>query len=120
MSLKLKEGINLQELVNYGFKTGKEWSEQGERCLKGEGYKYQHEWYHKFLMDDENPDKIMYADEDYDQPIVHISIRTGDNFNNDVYIDCTPSGTYHIGGSELDIVTETLFDLINAGLLKKE
>ncbi|MBS4958166.1 MAG: hypothetical protein KHZ99_14110 [Clostridium sp.] len=119
MSLKLKEGIDKEKLKKYGFKTGKEWAEQGERCLKGEGYKYQHDWYHKFLMDEEDSNKIMYADEEYDQPIVHISIRIGENFNNDLYIDCTPSGTYHIGGSELDIVTETVFDLVNDGLLER-
>lgn len=119
MALKLKKGINPQKLMNYGFKTGKEWAEQGEKCLEGQGYKYQYEWYHKFSMDEENPDRIMYADEEYDQPIVHIAIRIGENFNNDLYIDCTPSGTYHIGGSELDIIAETIFDLVNDGLLEK-
>ena len=119
MSLKLKKGINPQKLMNYGFKTGKEWAKQGERCLEGEGYSYQHEWYHKFLMDEENPNKILYADEEYDQPLVHISMRTGGNFPNDLYIDCTPSGTDHIGGSELDVITETIFDLVNDGLLEK-
>lgn len=49
MSLRVKAGIDLEELKKYGFKTGKEWADTGERCLEGIGYKYQHEWY--FLCD---------------------------------------------------------------------
>lgn len=59
MSLRVKEGIDLEVLREYGFKTGKEWSDAGERCLAGIGYAYQHGWYHKFLMDaDEDNTKI--------------------------------------------------------------
>ncbi len=55
MSLRVKAGIDLEELKKYGFKTGKEWADAGERCLEGIGYEYQHEWYHKFLMDAYEP-----------------------------------------------------------------
>lgn len=119
MSLKLKTGVNPEELRKYGFKLGREWAEQGERCLEGIGYEYQHEWYHKFLMDEEDPDNILYADEDYDQPVASIAVRIGNNYKNDLYIECIPSGTYHVSGSELDVVTDTLFDLAQAGLLEK-
>lgn len=119
MELRLKKGVNPQELRKYGFKTGKEWADQGERCLEGTGYEYQHDWYHKFLMDEDNPGKILYADEEYDQPVVHIAIRIGENFDSDLYIDCTPSGSHHIGGSELDIVVEIIYDLVNDGLMEK-
>lgn len=124
MGLRLKKDIDIEQLRKYGFKTGKEWADQGERCLIGEGYKYQHGWYHKFLMDEEDPNKILYANEEYDQPVVKISVRTekdvlGNEFLNNLYIDCTPWCTYHIGGSDLDIVTETIFDLAKDGLLEK-
>ena len=119
MVIKLKKGINLLELRNYGFKTGKEWADQGEMFLEGREYKYQHNWYHKFLMDEKNPNEILYADEESEQPVVQISIRVGENFNNDLYIDCTPPGDNHICGSDLDIVTETIFDLVKDGLLEK-
>lgn len=46
MSLRVKAGIDLEELKKYGFKTGKEWADAGERCLAGIGYAYQHEWYY--------------------------------------------------------------------------
>lgn len=119
MSLKLKKDVNKEELRKYGFKTGKEWAEQGVRCLVGKNYEYQHSWYHKFLMDEDDSNKILYAEEEYDQPVVHISIRIGEKFEDDLYIDCTPCDSYHIEGSELDIVTETIFDLVNNGLLEK-
>lgn len=34
MSLRVKAGIDLEELKKYGFKTGKEWADAGERCLE--------------------------------------------------------------------------------------
>lgn len=119
MGLRLKEGVNPEILRNYGFKTGREWAEQGERCLQGKGHEYMYGWYHKFLMDEEDVDEIQYADEEFDQPVVKITIRAEEKYNNDLYVDCVPWGTYHIGGSELDVLQETLFDLISDGILEK-
>lgn len=117
MSIRLKSGVDPEVLRQFGFKTGKEWADRGERCLEGIGYEYQHNWYHKFAMNPDDPEKIYYADEDYDQPLVEITFRTGDF--NDLYIECVPSGTYHIGGSDLDIIGDTLYDLFNAGIIEK-
>lgn len=115
MSLRVKEGIDLEVLREYGFKTGKEWSDAGERCLASIGYAYQHEWYHKFLMDADEPSKIAYIAEDYDIPCVQISVRTE---HRDLYVEVAVEGTYHVGGSELDIVTDTIYDLTQAGILE--
>lgn len=115
MSLRVKAGIDLEELKKYGFKTGKEWADAGERCLEGIGYKYPHEWYHKFLMDADEPSKIAYIAEDYDIPCVQISVRTE---HRDLYVDVAVEGTYHVGGSELDIVTDTIYELTQAGILE--
>lgn len=115
MSLRVKAGIDLEELKKYGFKTGKEWADAGERCLEGIGYKYQHKWYHKFLMDADEPSKIAYIAEDYDIPCVQISVRTE---HRDLYVDVAVEGTYHVGGSELDIVTDTIYELTQAGILE--
>lgn len=115
MSLRVKAGIDLEELKKYGFKTGKEWADAGERCLEGIGYKYQHGWYHKFLMDADEPSKIAYIAEDYDIPCVQISVRTE---HRDLYVDVAVEGTYHVGGSEMDIVTDTIYELTQAGILE--
>ena len=42
MSIRVKAGVDLEELRKFGFKTGKEWADAGERCLQGIGYEYQH------------------------------------------------------------------------------
>lgn len=126
MSVRLKAGVNPEELRKFGFKTGKEWAEAGERCLgriplsvyhNRSGHEYQYEWYHKFLMDSTG-EHILYADEEYDQPMVQISVRSGGVYHNDIYVECTPSGTYHIGGDDVDIVLETMVELTQAGLLE--
>lgn len=116
MSLRVKEGIDLEVLREYGFKIGKEWGDAGERCLAGIGYAYQHEWYHKFLMDaDEDNTKIAYISDEYDIPCVQISVRTE---HRDLYVDVAVEGSYHVGGSELDIVTDTIYELTQAGILE--
>lgn len=117
MGIRLKEGVNLEKLRKFGFLPGKEWADRGERCLEGVGYAYQHNWWHKFKMEEDNPNKIEYADDEYDQPSVSMCFRVGNG--NDLYIDCTPSCTYHIGGSDLDIVSETIYELTLAGLVEK-
>lgn len=71
--------------------------------LEGIGYAYQHEWYHKFLMDaDENNTKIAYISDDYDIPCVRILVRTE---HRDLDVDVAVEGSYHVSGSDLDIVT---------------
>lgn len=114
MAVKIKEGVELEELRKYGFKTGKEWADAGERCMAGAGYSYQHGWYHKFSMVEDDSEHIYYPDDEYDQPMVQITVRT----ERDLYVDCTPCGTYHIGGSDLDIVLETVLELTQAGMLE--
>lgn len=67
-------------------------------------------------MDEEEPEKVAYISDEYDIPCVEIGIKP----NGMVYIDYAVEGTYHIGGSEVDVVNDTLFDLVTAGLLVKE
>ena len=116
--IRIKDNVDFEVLRNFGFKKGKEWADVGERCLEGSGYAYQHEWWHKFMMDKKDDSKIAYIDDDYDIPCVHISIRTEEHLR-DVYIDIAVEDTYHIGGSDLDIISETIMDLTNAGLLER-
>lgn len=66
----------------------------------------------------DNFERIAYTDSEYDIPMVHITFRTGKKCNNDLYIYCAPSETYHIGGSDLDIISETIFKLTQAGLVE--
>lgn len=115
MGLKIKDNVDLEELRKYGFKLGQEYADAGEKRLQGSGYAIYREWWHKFLMDPDESERIYYADDEYDQPMVQIMVRR----NRDIYVDCTPSGTYHIGGEELDIVLETIMELTEAGLLEK-
>ena len=123
MGLRLKEGINPEVLRDFGFHLGKEDFGKERWCGYGIGYQQQANWYHKFLMFDEetgelntSSGKIMYTGEEFDIPMVQMTFRIGNG--NDLYIDCAPSYTYHIGGSDLDIVAETIFALTQAGLLE--
>lgn len=125
MGLRLKESINPEILRGYGFHLGHEDFGKERWCGDGIGYQYQADWYHKFLTYDEETgeygeglNEIAYTDNEFDIPMVHMAFRTGERFNNDLYIDCAPSCMYHIGGNELDIVAKTIFALTQAGLLE--
>lgn len=120
--LKIKDNVSLEILRNYGFKTGKEWADSGERCLVGTGYEYLHNRWFKFRMDideetGELTDRIMYTNEEYDIPMVEISVIPE---TRSIYLDLAPSCTYHIDGDELDVATDTLFQLISDGLVEME
>ena len=120
MGLRLKEGVGIEELSKYGFELGKVLGKRDSfnRCLGDIGHTYMDEWAHKFLMDADEPEKVMFTTEEFDIPMVHICFRLGDQYDRDLYIDAAPSCTYHIGGSELDIVAETIFAMTRDGLLE--
>lgn len=52
-------------------------------------------------------------------PWFKYSYVPGAHFKNDMYVDCSPCDTYHIGGYELDILLETIFDMVNDGIIVK-
>ena len=122
MGLRLKKNVSPEVLRNYGFHLGKEDFGKERWCGDGCGYQYQADWYHKFLRIDWDTGEmgtngdIAYTDDNYDIPMVQLTFRIGSG--DDLYIDCAPSCTYHIGGSELDIVTDTIYQLITDGIVE--
>lgn len=124
MSLVLRQGVNPEVLRDFGFKPGREFFGKERWCGDGIGYEYKADWYHKFLRIDEETGlpsedgKISYTDNEFDIPMVQMSFRIGKW--NDLYIDCAPSCTYHIGGDDLDVVTDTIYDLIQAGIVERK
>lgn len=121
MGLRLKEGIGIDELRKYGFELGSVLGKRDSfnRCLGSDGYSYMDNWAHKFLLDEDEPEKVAFTDEEFDIPMVHMCFRLDEQYGRDLYIDVAPSCTYHIGGSDLDIVAETIFAMTRAGLLEK-
>jgi hypothetical protein len=125
MSLVLKPGVSPEVLRDFGFKPGREFFWKERWCGDGIGYEYQADWYHKFLRIDEETGlpsedgEISYTDDEFDIPMVQMSFRISDGLN-DLYIDCAPSCTYHIGGDDLDVVTDTIYDLIQAGIVERK
>ena len=64
---------------------------------------------------DEDNTKIAYVSNDYDIPRVQISVITECR---DLYVNIAVEDSYHVGGSELDIVTDTIYELTKAGILE--
>ena len=109
---KIKENVDLETLGQFGFKRGYEYPDN-ERCICND---FQRDDFWLIPFDPDEPDKIYYADEDFDQPIWCIyvnSIRT-------VWIDCVPSGTYHIDNMDMEPMFHTIMQMILAGVIEDD
>lgn len=113
--LKLKDGVDVESLRKYGFKTGKEWAAQGERCFLPEvGMSYQYEWFHVFAMDEEEQEKIAYTSDEFSIPRMQLYVR-----DRHVCCSCSVEGTYHIDNDDMEPLFTVLFDMITDGILEK-
>lgn len=111
MTLLLKKEINPEILRDYGFKTGKEWGALGVKGISGEGYEYCENWFYKLKL--RPTDRADVTSEG--EPRVSLCVRNDRSF----YAECIPEYSYHVSGSELSTITDTIFDLVTAGLIEK-
>ena len=116
MSLKLKEGVALEQLREFGFKPTAELIASDCRYESiFDGCRYMFPWWHLFLQDpNEGGPQV---DEDSGNPILHAWVDTSDG-ENCLWFDAMPECTYHVGMSDLDLVTDTVFKLTQAGLVE--
>ena len=113
---KLKENLSPEVLRQYGFRLGSEFI--NERRFEYLSAAEAQEWF-KFKMDEEEPEHIAYAESEFDYAMVEISCFLRSDNIWVLYIDCAPSCTYHIGGGDLDVITDTFYDLIIDGVIEK-
>lgn len=116
MSLKLKEGVALEQLREFGFKPTAELIASDHRYEPiFDGCRYMFPWWHLFLQDpDEGGPQV---DEDSGNPILHAWVNTSDGENR-LWFDVMPVCTYHADMHDLDLVTDTVFKLAQAGLIE--
>lgn len=107
---KIKESVDLKSLEKYGFKIGREIPDN-ERCICND---YQRNDYWLIPVDPDEPTKIYYADEEFDQPIWEIWIRN----DRIMIIDCTPASTYHIGNMDMEQMFYVLKCMIEDGIIE--
>lgn len=105
----IKDNIDLRSLEKYGFKIGREIPDN-ERCIDND---YERDDYWLISMNPDEPDEIHYADDDYDQPIWCVHIQS----NRRVWIDCTPSCTYHIDNMDMEQMFYVLKRMIEDGII---
>lgn len=110
--LKLKDDVNPVILEKYGFELGQTFVDKGETCICNE-VEYQDYW--KFSMNEDEPGRVMYANEEFDQAMVSIHVQS--SMENRLWIECVPSSSYHIEGWDLNLITDTLFELIKDGIV---
>ena len=106
----IDKDVDLKRLERYGFKIGRDIPDN-ERCIDND---YDRDDYWLIPTDPDNPDKIYYADEEFDQPIWSIHVRSSDRI---VFIDCVPASTYHIGNMDMEEMFYWLKCMIEDGII---
>lgn len=109
---KIKEDINLEVLRKYGFKLGKEYPES-ERCICND-YERDDYWFISMSLDE--PDKVNYASDEFDQPTWSVHIQS----NRRLWIECVPSCTYHIDNLDMEQMFFTLMNMILDGIIEDD
>lgn len=112
MSLRLKAGIPLERLREFGYAPGYELAKDPKFAEFFDRCDYMLSWWHKFALDEDGG--IDLADDT--NPVVHGWVRD-DNWRQ-IWFDATPCCTYHVGMDELDLVTDTVFAMTQAGVLE--
>lgn len=110
---KIKKDVELDNLRKYGFMLGKEYPDN-DRCICND---YEREEYWLIPFDEDYPnEKIAYADEDYDQPLWSIHIQSSRR----VWIDCVPSGTYHIDNWDMEQMFYVIKQMIDDEIIEDD
>lgn len=112
MSLRIKDGVSLEQLREFGFVPGYELAQRSQYTEYFNEREYQLSWWHKFATDSETGAPLL---DEYGNPRCQAWVD-----ENRLWFDVMPWGTYHAEMSDLDIVTDTVFALSLAGLIEKE
>lgn len=116
MRLRIKDGVDLNELRKFGFRTGAELSEDEDFEEFLSGCSYMNDWWIKYQMNPDFPDKVKVTEDENPVCEAWVDTREGKNY---LWFDVTPDCTYHASMDELELITETVFDLAMAGLIEK-
>ena len=115
----IKNNVDLKTLEKYGFKIGREIPDN-ERCICND---YDRDDYWLIPVDPDYPDKIYYADEEFDQPIWSIHVQYIDARYTEcpyhrLIIDCVPASTYHISNMDMEQMFYALYLMIKDGVIE--
>lgn len=108
---KIKENVNLKSLEKYGFKIGRNIPDN-ERCICND---YERDDYWLIPVYPDEPDKVFYADEEFDQPIWSVHVHSE---SRRMYIDCVPSCTYHIDNMDMEEMFYVLKCMIEDSIIE--
>ena len=108
----IKKDVDLKLLEKYGFKIGREIPDNKRFICNDQ----ERDDYWLIPMIPGEPEKVFYSDVAFDQPIWSIHIQR----NRDVFIDCTPSGTYHIDNYDIEEMFYALRCMIKDGIIEDD
>ena len=116
MRLKLKEGVALEQLREFGFKPTAELIASDARYEPiFDGCEYMFPWWHLFLQDpDMGGPQVA---EDSGNPILQAWVDTCGGQNR-LWFGAMRECAYHVGMHDLDLVTDTVFKFVRAGLIE--
>lgn len=117
---RIKDGIDLAILRNYGFELGHVLAQNHPYDKIFDDCGYMLDWWHymEIPKDEETGEFRVNYDTDEYCPQIHAWVDTTDN-KNYLWFDATPECTYHISMDELNPVIKIVFDLTKVGIVEE-
>lgn len=117
---RLSKGVKLEDLRKYGFKSAREIAEFDNWCCNT----YWYDDLYLIPFERDFPGKPNYADDDNAILLweIHIMLVNGgqDDEYYRVWIDMSPSCTYHIDNQDCEAMFHTLFEMIRDGVIEDD
>ena len=116
--LKVKDDVDLSVLRNFGFTTGKEvkteFDESNTSLVDDLSLD---SWFKFFRYEDDHYNKDISGRIIQDNDVAEVSIQILADSRR-VWVEVAPIASYHVEGSELDVVTDTIAQLAVAGIIE--
>lgn len=106
--IRLKDGVSLDTLRNYGFKTGREITEDDDVFFIDD---YKYDWWFKHARKEDGSISMS----DGDLPMVELCFKPDGSFECEI----VPCYTYHCSESDVEVLLDTIEMLTKAGIIER-
>lgn len=111
---RLKKSVSPDWVEKYGFRKGKEYPDY-EKVICNES---EYEDYWLVSMSRYEPEKVLFADEEYGLPVWSICIQS--EHGNRLWIECVPPGSYYIASFDMQEMFYVLMQMIQDGIIEDD
>lgn len=113
--LKLKDNVDFSVLRDFGFRTGEEINEE-DSIFYVDDYNTE-DWFKFLRYDEDDEDSVGEIIYDANSNVAEVSMSFSPS-NRKLFIEIAPISSYHVECHDLDVVTDTIFQLVKADIVE--